>query len=584
MKEARNLAHRFEDDHRAMKWLIWGGSLVSLGFWSNLNDPFNAPKSWILSIAGFWLLAWVLFQIRERVRITPLKFATIFAIAYIASLSLAFISTDNKFIGFFGEYQRRTGLLSYMALISFFLASSYLFTLHRLGKLEKASLIVGLLTGIYGFAQHFNLDVVHWKNHYNSVLSTLGNPDFAAALMAIFLILNFGIAFQKRYALIARAWAGFNVLLLSVVIYFSHVRQGMLTAFVGVAIILIVRIYQRSKVAGLSVTSFVTVFGLLAIFGMLDKGPIAKYLYKESVTLRGDYWRAGWRMFSHHPLFGVGLDRYGANFRQYRDSTQALRHRGPDFVSNAAHSVPIQLASTGGIFVLVSFLLFTGFIGFRGITAMRKSQGRDQMSIAVIFAAWIAYELQSLVSIDNLAIAVWGYILGGAVVGISAATHQESKSFSEKRSILQPLISSVLALTLLTVSALFFGAESSMKSLKSTVLPHSQRDLIRYEKLTQKPLTYVFEEPSFALTAAEDLFWVNNSSGAISRLKKLINRDPHAYDPQEFLARIYEFEKNWPEALLIRKRMLKIDPYNPKLLTAIKADEISGSVPQPIRQ
>ena len=582
MNEVRNPALRSEGDHRALKWLTWGGSLVTLIFWSNLNDPFNAPKSWILSITGFWLTAWVLFNIKERIKSTPLKFATIFATAYLLALGMAFVATDNKFIGFFGEYQRRTGLLSYMCLIIFFLAASYTFNLRRLGRLENASVVVGFLTAIYGFAQHFNLDIVHWSNRYNSVLSTLGNPDFAAALMAIFLILNFGIAFQKKYFKWARVLAGSNVLLLAVVISFSHVRQGMLTALIGVLLILIVRLYQRSKSAGYAATVVAAIFGLFGIFGMLDKGPLAKYLYKESVTLRGDYWRAGWKMFVHHPLFGVGLDRYGANFRQYRDSTQALRHRGPDFVSNAAHNIPIQLASTGGIFVLLSFLAFTGFVSWRGVTALRKSKGSDQVSVAVIFAAWIAYELQSFISIDTLGVAVWGYILAGAVVGISVGTHQESQSVSQKRSILQPLVSSTLALAMFTLSALFFGAESSMRTLKSVTRPHSQTDLVAYEKLTQRPTSYVFEEPSFALTAAEDLFLVNNISGSISGLNKLLKQDPHFYDAYEALARIYEYEKNWSEAVRIRKQMLTIDPFNPKLLAKINADVILSNNPHPL--
>jgi hypothetical protein len=121
MNEVRNPALRSEADHRALKWLTWGGSLVTLIFWSNLNDPFNAPKSWILSITGFWLTAWVLFHIKERIKSTQLKFATIFATAYLLALGMAFVATDNKFIGFFGEYQRRTGLLSYMCLIIFLL-------------------------------------------------------------------------------------------------------------------------------------------------------------------------------------------------------------------------------------------------------------------------------------------------------------------------------------------------------------------------------------------------------------------------------------------------------------------------------
>ena len=561
-----------------MNWLIWGGSLVTLIFWSNLNDPFNAPKSWILSISGCWLIGWVTFQIKGQWKNNPLKWATVFAFAYLASLSAAFIATDNKYIGFFGEYQRRTGLLSYLCLITFFLSACYLFNLRSLNLLEEVSLVIGFLTGAYGLAQHYNFDFVHWNNPYNSVLSTLGNPDFAAAAMAIFLVLNFGIVIQKKYAVWVRVIAGLNALLLFVVILFSHARQGLLAAILAIAIVLIVWIYQRSKSLGFAACALLLVSALFGIAGMVNKGPLEKYLYKPSLTLRGDYWRAGWQMFLHHPLFGVGLDRYGANFRQYRDLTRVAR-QGPDLVSNAAHNVLIQLASTGGIFVAVTYLAFTAFILWRGVVALRGTQGADQIAVAVIFAAWVAYEAQSFISIDNLGIAIWGYILGGAVVGISVGTHQNFQSFNEKRSILQPFVSSTLVLALLAVSALFFGAESSMKTLNSQAVPRSQVDVTTYENLAHKPLSYIFIEPSFAVIAAGDLAQVNNFSEAISSLKKIINADPHYYEPQELLARIYEFQKNWLAAIRVRTQMLKIDPYNEKLLAEIKVDEIAASSP-----
>ena len=38
------------------------------------------------------------------------------------------------------------------------------------------------------------IDFVTWNNQYNAVISTVGNPNFAAAIMAIIATLNFGFA------------------------------------------------------------------------------------------------------------------------------------------------------------------------------------------------------------------------------------------------------------------------------------------------------------------------------------------------------------------------------------------------------
>jgi O-antigen ligase len=573
MDRITSMSSVFEDNQKAVIWLIVGGSLVTLALWANLNDPFNAPKSWILSIAGFWLLGWVIAQVRYRWQNSFLRWAIILGCSFWVALATSFVATDNKFIGIFGEYQRRTGFLAYSCLVVLFLAASFLINLNNLKALHLATLFVGFLVGIYGFSQHLNRDFIHWNNPYNSVLSTLGNPDFAAAFMGIFAVLNFGLLIQSKYVRWLRLLSGVNVLLLLTVIIFSQVRQGLLIAAIGIATIAITWTFQHSKKSGYALSTLGVIVAILSLLGMLDKGPIAKYLYKASVTYRGDYWRAGWRMFIHHPLFGVGSDRYGAYFRQYRDTTQVLR-RGPDLVSNAAHSVPIQLASTGGILVLLTFIALTGFILWRGVIALRTSEGSNQITVATIFAAWLAYEAQSFISIDNLAIAVWGYILGGAVVGISLIPSLPHKN-QGKGSILQPLFSSILALTIFAISVLFLQAEMAMKSSSSLPLPQSSAQIKEFEAAAKKPISYVFQEPAFSIRVAASLAQAHDFQGAEHILQKTINSDPRAFDALELQARIYEYQQRWSEALQVRQKMTTLDPYNSNLAAQLLQDQRS---------
>jgi len=576
MSRASSVSEVFEDNQKAMNWLILGGSLVTLALWANLNDPFNAPKSWIVSIAGFWLLGWVIAQVKYRWQNLSLRWAIIFGCSYWMALAASFLATDNKFIGMFGDYQRRTGFLTYSCLVVFFLGASFLINLKSLKSLHLATVFVGFLVGVYGFAQHFKYDLIKWNNPYNSVLSTFGNPDFAAAFMGIFAVLNFGLLIQPKYVRWLRLISGANVLLLLTVIFFSQVRQGLLIAAIGIAIIAIVWTFQRSKKSGYVLSALGVIVSILSLIGMLDKGPIAQYLYKASVTYRGDYWRAGWRMFIHHPFFGVGSDRYGAYFRQYRDVTQALR-RGPDLVSNAAHSVPIQLASTGGIFVLLTFITLTGFIFWRGVTALRTSDGSNQITVATIFAAWFAYEAQSFISIDNLAIAVWGYILGGAVVGISLIPSRPNNN-PGKGSILQPLFSSILALTVFAISALFLQAELAMKSSSSLPLPQSSSQIKEFEVAAKKPLSYVFQEPAFSIRVAASLAQAHDFQEAEVILQKTINSDPRAFDAMETQARIYEYQQSWSKAVQILQRMIDLDPYNSNLKAQLLQDQRTEKV------
>jgi O-antigen ligase len=522
-------------------------------------------------LSGFWLLGWIIFQVKVQIELNPLKWATILASAYLFTMTVAFFFTDNTFIGFFGDYQRRTGYIEYFSLTIFFLVSAYVLRIDRLALLEKAAVYIGLILGIYGFVQHFKYDFVHWNNNYNLVIATLGNPDFAAAVMAIFLILNFGIVFQSKKIRSLRVIAALNVFLLFIVIIFSQVRQALVTSALGLIIVTITWIYQRKRSIAFASTLFATAIGILGLLGTLNKGPLSKYFYKISVTYRGDYWRAGWNMFIHHPLFGVGLDRYGASFRQYRDATQSLR-RGPNYVSNAAHSVPIQLAATGGVFVLITFLALTIFIFWRGIIALRDNQGQRQILAAVIFAAWIAYETQSLISIDNLAIAVWGYILGGAVVGVSIVGVSDNRNTTKSKQV-QPYVSTFLLLTPFVISVLFMKAELSMHLANTIKPPTTQSELKEYEKLVSVPVSFNFKDPQFQYLIALKKAQAGDPISAISDLKKIISDDPKNYDAQVALAQIYEFQKDWSSAIFIRKKIFIIDPFNQQNLLNLGQDQ-----------
>ena len=572
-----------------MNWLLIGGSLVSTFLWATLEDPFNAPKSWILYCVGFWLAGWVGFQVHGRWSQKIDRQVFILAGSLALTFIAAFLATDVKLQGLFGDYARRTGLISYLSLILFFTAASMLFSLSTIALFDRVTLVVGFIVGFYGFIQHFKVDFIKWNNPYNSVLSTLGNPDFAAAVMAIFLVLAFGLVINSSKSKVVRIWSALNVLLLLVTILFSQVRQGLLAGAAGIAVIVYIWLHQRKKIVAYGFAGFGLVVGALGLVGMLNQGPLKSLFYKASVTYRGDYWRAGIRMFKSHPLFGVGLDRYGAYFRQYRDATQALR-RGPGLVSNAAHDVPIQLAATGGIFVLIAFLALTLFIAWRGITSLRSATGINQIVIATFFGAWITYEAQSLISIDNVGIAIWGWILGGIVVALSRPTKVEevlapvnakplrSKKQSIKQSTkissgsaAQPLVSGLLFTLAFAICIPMFLSDAALKTSRGYAAPTSA-NLSAYLQIVRKPLGYGFQDTHAKESVAILLAQANQLPEAKTNLLAVLARDPRGFDALNTLALIEEANKNFGEAASNRQKMSALDPWNYQNLLQLGED------------
>jgi hypothetical protein len=156
--------------------------------------------------------------------------------------------------------------------------------------------------------------------------------------------------------------------------------------------------------------------------GSLNSGPLASVLYKASVTYRGDYWRAGWKMSTENPLFGVGLDSYGDWYRRARTVEATLR-RGPDVVSNAAHNVLLDLSSNGGFPLLAIYLFMMVLVVIAAFKIVKRTAGFDPV-FAGLFAVWIAYQAQSIISLNQLGLAVWGWIISGLIIGYEINTRE----------------------------------------------------------------------------------------------------------------------------------------------------------------
>ena len=434
---------------------------------------------------------------------------------------------------------------------------------------------MGGIEAIYGIAQHFGADLISWVNSYNTVIGTLGNPDFMSAVLGITSVALLWFVIDKESQLGVRVSAVLGLGAALLVIYYSQARQGLLAFAFGAAMLVITWISQRSRKLAIG-AGVATLLGVVAgIFGMLQVGPLSGFLYKPSITFRGDYWRAGFAIFKSHPLIGVGPDRFGAYFRQYRDAKQVLR-RGPEITSDAAHSVVIQIAATGGVFALIAYLLLIGAIIWFGVRALRSMSGRRQLIVAAIFGAWIAYQVQSFISIDNLGIAVWGWLLGGALVGLaqpefverfvvnSRKRTQTAVQNSQKRlQLIGISMASLFAIISLILTGPMFGADAAMKTaLTLRPASNSTADLNAYKVAIMRAPNMRPSEPFYEVDAARLLLQAGLITDGRTLLQKDLRMDPRDYGAWNLLALSYEKFNKRADAIPARQRMALLDPYN----------------------
>jgi hypothetical protein len=215
----------------------------------------------------------------------------------------------------------------------------------------------------------------------------------------------------------------------------SSAIQGRVVVAAGLGIVgfYLVRSKFEALIAQVVYVVFIGIAGTFALLGALQIGPLTKYIYKTSVSLRGEYWQAGWNMGSEHPLTGVGFDTYGDWYRRARDS-QALILPGPNTTTNAAHNVPFDVFAFGGWPLFASYLAILALSIIAIIKVTLRNRKYDAVFVTLT-TAWLCYQLQSIISINQIGLAVWGWLFGGALIAYEIATRpkvDESQNFQAK--------------------------------------------------------------------------------------------------------------------------------------------------------
>jgi hypothetical protein len=186
----------------------------------------------------------------------------------------------------------------------------------------------------------------------------------------------------------------------------------------GFGSILAMYFYIRSKERYLAASRLylggAVIAGFFALAGILNKGPLAPFLYSYTVDLRGEYWKAGINMGLGNPIFGVGVDSYGTNYRTFRELSATIAP-GLEVTTDTAHNVFIDAFAGIGFPGLITYLAINGLILFAALNHIKKVKAFDGRFLT-LFLCWATYQLQSIVSINQIGLAVWGWLLGGSII------------------------------------------------------------------------------------------------------------------------------------------------------------------------
>ena len=529
-------------------------------------DPINVPKLLILVTFGGVCLGMMALNFRS-ISSSPIgRIAPIFLGGFfIFGLLISFLDSELDWKEqFFGAMGRNTGFITYLSLVLIFLSLIIFFKSDLLSRSIIALVLSGLASSIYGFLQFIDLDPVGWSNPYNPVIGFLGNPNFQSSFIGIaniglvhFLIYS-KISIPRRGALLLAALLGIFV------IYVSDSQQGILVFLLGASLLALGRLYQFDhKFYSRGFSFLVLITGLVATLGILQKGPLSSILYKPSVTYRGDYWRAGYRMFRENLLNGLGMDSYGNYYRQYRDIEAVLR-RGPEITSNTAHNVLIDLGSNGGLALLLPYVLlifYTCWIFSRAV----KVSSSQRPQIILVFSLWVCYQAQSLISINQIALATWGWVLMGLTIGQSLQIlHCKGDISTKPRKTNHESSQRVIGAATILSSSLFgvFGFCIGLLPLSASA---SERSAIR-SGMAEKVIEAAFRSPRDPGRMNSLAVALSNNGlpdEALKIAKEAVNEFPTSFGAWRLITQLGTASpQDKSEAY---EKMRELDPLNPNL-------------------
>jgi hypothetical protein len=530
------------------------------------SDPVNSNK--FLLLGGFATASMFIFftggwsLIRDRWVIFAIS-----AVFVLASINSILNSNSPIQQNIYGTFGRNTGFLTYLFLIFVFIAATALNSKKSFHAIIISLIVSGVVNVIYSAYVLFFGDFVPWNNPYGNILGTFGNPNFVGAFLGFFTASLIAYALTQGVSIKIRIVTGLTSLLSVYAIIRSQAIQGRVVFAAGIAIIGFY--FIRSKFKGrlvLSIYSIGVIFvGLLGLLGSLQIGPLTKYIYKTSVSLRGEYWLAGLNMAKENLLTGIGFDSYGDWYRRSRDA-QALILPGPDTVTNAAHNVPIDVFAFGGLPLLIPYLALIAIVFVSIIRHTLKNREYDGLFVALT-TAWLGYQIQSIISINQIGLAVWGWLLGGAILAytksLALGTKQPisqakvTNQKARKEQIFSPQLIGGLGMVLgLLVAYPPLSADAKFRAaLQSGNLTNVETTLIS---------TYLTPTDTFRLLDAVQILEKNQVfDKSYEYAKKATVFNPESFDAWKLL---YYVQNSTPEEKnLAKSKMIQLDPLNAEL-------------------
>lgn len=577
---------------------------AALAFWRESYDVFNTLKATLVVLGAIAVIAVAGVRLsRTRELVVPVTRAWWIVGVFVAGLLVGTLAASNTLRAVVGEPGRHTGLAMYIVYAGLFAVALRLHRDRLPTTLTKGLVVAAIPVAGYGLLQAAGVQVFDWVTFEGGpqVVSSFGNANFLAAWLGIVVPLFIWLALSALRSIVWRMAAGVVAAVSLIVASATGSLQGIAAAVPGAGLVLAVWLWteappvlrrRRTAILGAGGAAVAGAVLLTAAgigpFASVRRSAVASY---ES---RAGKWDAAWRMFTDNPLTGVGIGGdFGDRFFSYR-TVQVATESGLRRSVDDPHNVVLAMFANGGLLLGLAYLALIGFTGWALARGLRRLDGQERLALAGIGGGWLAYQVQSLVSIDVPPLAVLHWVLAGIIVALGteptfriitlpgAAAPVAAKGRRETRPRLRPLTPGVVV----GVGVFSLGAAAlAVTPLRADLAAADGRSLAARGQQEaaidayEKAVAVGKWEALYPALEAKYLTDLGMVEDARERHMEAAAREPHDLVHAINIARTSKALDDYETARRAYDRAYEIDPKTPEVLAEIGEFELEHGDP-----
>ena len=360
-----------------------------------------------------YIIATILFVLSIRDKKIKFKNEEKIVTLFLTSILLSVLFSDFKKTALFGNYFRREGFIMLVIYVELFILS--IKYLNLTDRVKKIVLFLPNLMAIYSVFEYYGIDPI--KRFLRSEISDsaamglIGNRNFFATYILIFLILNFSLYIfkgEKRYLINSS---------LQFIALICSLTRGCWVAFGVVSIIGACYIYKDKTYIKRAIITFL-IFSTSFVILNVTNGKIilsrANSIIENAMNLDSDsgsgriaIWVAVGDLIKQKPIIGEGPDTLMYALSEYVPDKAELR---ANISIDKAHNEYLEYWASMGIMTLVLYLVIISKIG------IKLFKNKNNSNFIVLFLTFIAYIVQAFFNISVVPVApIWWIFLGYCV-------------------------------------------------------------------------------------------------------------------------------------------------------------------------